>query len=320
MTSDIQPSPDSHPPLTVVGIDTPMGLTVVREIGQRGVKVFGVAGSRRGLGLYSRYLHRGHCQPALGEPLIRLLETLAEEHGCRLLMAVGEAQIAALNVHRDRLARCGYRLLIPDAERMAKVVDKRVTLACAQRLGIAVPQEWPLTGPEDASGVEPAAFPLVLKWPNPHAVIADLNRHGLKLRKSEFCHTREELRRALERYRPLGRYPLAQRFCPGYGLGQMFYMADGEALLTFQHRRLLEWPPEGGASALCESLPLTDHARLRQLSQRLLAQLNWHGPAMVEYRYDPAQRRAVLMEINGRFWGSQPLAYHARGAFCLAPL
>ena len=29
---------------------------------------------------------------------------------------------------------------------------------------------------------------------------------------------------------------------------------------------------------------------------------------MVEYRYDPATRTYAFMEINGRFWGSLPLA------------
>ncbi len=36
---------------------------------------------------------------------------------------------------------------------------------------------------------------------------------------------------------------------------------------------------------------------------------------MVEYRFDPATARAALMEINGRFWGSLPLAYHAGTRF-----
>ena len=35
------------------------------------------------------------------------------------------------------------------------------------------------------------------------------------------------------------------------------------------------------------------------------------GVAMVEYRYDPASRRYVFMEINGRFWGSLQLAIDA---------
>ena len=36
---------------------------------------------------------------------------------------------------------------------------------------------------------------------------------------------------------------------------------------------------------------------------------------MVEYRHDPASGESALMEVNGRFWGSLPLAYHAGAHF-----
>ena len=38
---------------------------------------------------------------------------------------------------------------------------------------------------------------------------------------------------------------------------------------------------------------------------------------MVEYRLDKATGRAVLMEINGRFWGSFPLAVQCGAGFAL---
>jgi predicted ATP-grasp superfamily ATP-dependent carboligase len=47
----------------------------------------------------------------------------------------------------------------------------------------------------------------------------------------------------------------------------------------------------------------------------LLRALEWEGVAMVEYRYDPATGQAALMEVNGRFWGSLPLACHAGASF-----
>jgi hypothetical protein len=50
-------------------------------------------------------------------------------------------------------------------------------------------------------------------------------------------------------------------------------------------------------------------------SEALLRAIGWEGPAMVEYRHDPATGRYRLMEINGRFWGSIPLAYHCRAHF-----
>jgi predicted ATP-grasp superfamily ATP-dependent carboligase len=53
-------------------------------------------------------------------------------------------------------------------------------------------------------------------------------------------------------------------------------------------------------------------------SEALLREIGWEGPAMVEYRHDERSGRAVLMEINGRFWGSLPLAAHSGAPFGLA--
>ena len=110
-------------------------------------------------------------------------------------------------------------------------------------------------------------------------------------------------------------YPLIQEYCAGYGLGQFILMKDGQAHYTFQHQRLHEWPPEGGFSSMCASLPREQHAALMDKSIALLRELAWDGIAMVEYRHDPATGESALMEINGRFWGSLPLACHAGAAF-----
>jgi hypothetical protein len=111
---------------------------------------------------------------------------------------------------------------------------------------------------------------------------------------------------------------MVQAYVPGRGLGQMFLMKEGTAVLGFQHRRLHEWPPEGGVSTLCESVAPDENAPLMAASEALLREIGWEGPAMVEYRFDAATGRAVLMEINGRFWGSLPLATAAGAPFGLA--
>jgi hypothetical protein len=44
---------------------------------------------------------------------------------------------------------------------------------------------------------------------------------------------------------------------------------------------------------------------------RMLRALHWHGVAMVEFKWDEASGDFWLLEINGRFWGSLPLALAA---------
>ena len=66
---------------------------------------------------------------------------------------------------------------------------------------------------------------------------------------------------------------------------------------------------------VCSSLPLSFHPEWIAQSAALLRRIGWEGAAMVEYRYDRETDTRALMEINGRFWGSLPLAYHARAHF-----
>lgn len=302
------------PAVILVGIDTPIGLTVIRELGAHGVPVIGVGRSAHAIGRYSRYLAEFVQRPAADVALAEWLPALAERTGARIVMAISESDLMALDASRERLA--GLQLLIPPSRALAIVLDKRRTLVEARALGLTVPREYDprnlLASPQTLDDVR---FPVVLKWPDPNAMAAVLRRAGLELRKAEFCRSPAELRAALQRYAQLDAYPLVQQYVRGHGLGQMVLMHRGQPVLRFQHRRLHEWPPEGGVSTWCEALDERAHHDLMQASIELLRTIGWEGPAMVEYRFDPATRQAVLMEINGRFWGSLPLASLAGAPF-----
>jgi predicted ATP-grasp superfamily ATP-dependent carboligase len=142
-----------------------------------------------------------------------------------------------------------------------------------------------------------------------------LRTAGLKLEKTVYCDTPAELRTYMKRFEKVGQYPLIQEYCAGYGLGQFILIKNGQVHYTFQHKRLHEWPPEGGFSSMCESISRDQHTELMGKSVALLHELEWEGVAMVEYRHDPATGESALMEVNGRFWGSLPLAYHAGANF-----
>src|SRR4029453_10687251 len=86
-----------------------------------------------------------------------------------------------------------------------------------------------------------------------------------------------------------------------------------ELLQVFQHRRLHELPLSGGGSTYRVSQAVDQ--RLRDYASALMAALDWTGVAMVEFRVDRQTGDAVLMEINGRFWGSLPLSSRAGLAF-----
>lgn len=299
------------PPALVLGVDSPIGLTVMRELGEQGVPVHAV-GSRRSIGRASRYC-RGFTERPCA-PIADWLPGMIAATGARALLAVSESdliQLAALPAEVN-----GCFILTPRVEPLGIVLDKAETLRRAAAIGIDTPTTWqPLADNDFAVRAGSLAYSAVAKWADPPAILPLLEQAELDFVKAEFLHDADALLAMIRRYQPLGQWPLVQSYCPGVGVGQMIFMDRGEAVLRFQHRRLREWPPEGGTSTCCAAEPLDRHAGQMDKSVALLRAIGWQGPAMVEYRYDARTGKYWLMEVNGRFWGSLPLARHCGARF-----
>ncbi|MCI4590853.1 carboxylate--amine ligase [Sphingobium sp. BYY-5] len=301
-----------HPIALVIGLENAIGLTIVRELGEHGVPVHGVARDPMAIAAASR-----HCTAVIRRPdgpASAWLPDLIARTGAKAVFAISESDLLDLGALPSRIGDC--HLLVPRPDRLERVIDKRRTLAIAEQAGLRVPQTWqPQAGEDFAARIADMRFPLVAKWANPPEIMPILADAGLEWLKTEYARTPDQLMALLDRYAPVGRWPLIQQYCRGVGLGQMLYMEDGRATLRFQHRRLHEWPPEGGVSTLCRAEPMDAHAAQMALSERLLRALDWDGQAMVEYRYDVATGDYWLMEVNGRYWGSLPLARHCGAHF-----
>jgi predicted ATP-grasp superfamily ATP-dependent carboligase len=300
------------PPAIVLGVDTPIGLTVIRELGRHGVPVHAVGRSEHAIGRASRWT-TGFSARQDG-PLATWLPGLIRDTGAGALLAISEGDLIALADLEPVIEGC--KILTPRREPLAIVLDKNLTLERARALGIDVPDSWqPVAGDDFRARASALSYPIVLKWADPAAILARLADKNMAFVKAEHIGDADALVAALARYDSLGVWPVVQTYCPGTGLGQMFFMKDGQETLGFQHRRVHEWPPEGGVSTVCATVPLDQHGDQRAKSEALLASIGWEGAAMVEYRYDLLTGTYWLMEINGRFWGSLPLARHAGAEF-----
>lgn len=305
------------PPCIVLGMETQIGLGIVRELGRAGVPVIGIGHDSNAIGLASRYLLRGLVvNPPRSPELIAAIRALGKEFGACCILAVSEANLAWLAQNRQVFGN--VHPVVPAQEKLAIVLDKQQTIMAARDVGIDVPVTIELTSIVHAQALaESFTFPAVLKWKDPNAVAKKLSAHGLELLKAEYVYSQDQFLAVARRYQSLAEWPIVQSYCPGQGLGQFFYMHDGKAIRRFQHLRIAEWPPEGGFSSVCESVPLEQHQALQEKSIALLRHIGWEGVAMVEYRWDPLTDHAVLMEINGRYWGSYPLAVHCHADFAL---
>jgi len=102
--------------------------------------------------------------------------------------------------------------------------------------------------------------------------------------------------------------PIVQEYIDGPEYGFFALYNKGKLKAKFQHRRTLSFSYQGGVSACRQAVRIK---ALDELGTKILGSLNWHGPAMVECKFDQKEKKFKLIEINPRFWGSLPLAIQA---------
>jgi predicted ATP-grasp superfamily ATP-dependent carboligase len=278
-------------------------VTIIRSLARRGWHVIAADDNRLAPGLYSRHA-RGRVRYAspreAPEVFVATLLSLVREHRVDIIVPVTDDVILPLAAARDRFTD-GCTVALPSAEALSTAADKRTTLELATRLGVPAPRTCVVQSAAEA--VDRAAafdWPVVLK-----PVRSKRYEPGRPLESFAVSYA-EDVRQLGERVRQLeGRSAiLMQEYYRGeaHGVGLLLY--EGRPLAAFQHRRLREVPLTGGMSSYRESVRLDpvlyDHA------VRLLGALSWTGPALVEFKV--GEQGPKLMEINGRVWGSLPLA------------
>ena len=277
---------------------------------------------RRGLRVLSAVLRpeeRAVPSRALRDSVV--LSALAPEGGKledALLSLVGKERVGSVLPLSDSalalVGRCyadlpaGTKPLTPPPEVVNQVLDKAITLAIAERIGIPVPHSYDVASLEALHRQrDRIRFPVIAKPRD--------SRNGGDFQLRYFPEF-DRLAAAFARDHRFGCRHLIQEYVHGVGIGLGILMHDDVALAVFQHRRLKEFPSTGGVSVL--AVAEAPQPELAEMSVRLLRELRWEGVAMVEYRGQPGEDDAAgaacaasLMEVNGRLWGTASLALHA---------
>jgi len=285
-------------------------IAFIRSLGKRGWRVTAADFRRGSAGFRSRYTTDRLVYPEptrRPDAVVDAIRTAVVRDGIDLVVPITDE--VGLPLADARASFDGLTTLaLPEPDALAKTHDKAATLALAERLGVPVPPTRLVTasgGSTDGEAIDAATelgYPVVVK----PIVSRELRSDGtIGSYTVAYACDADELR---GRLRGIEGTVLLQRWLPGTGLGVELLMDHGRPIAAFQHRRIREVPPTGGASSLRESVDLDpdlyDHA------VRMLEAIGWTGLAMVEFRRGP-DRVGNLMEINGRVWGSLPLAVAA---------
>jgi protein-tyrosine-phosphatase len=236
------------------------------------------------------------------------------QHQFDLIMPTTEASLIPLHEMRPHPLLDDV-LAIPSIEAVNGAFNKEKVHQLAQSLDIPTPDSLlvrtleELDQPEICDWISQGA---VVVKPIRSKVWADADAAELQVK---MVSDQDELHEVVAAF--LSHTPVQlQQWVPGIGVGIELLANQGEMVLTFAHQRIHEVPLTGGGSSY--RMSIDPPPNLVQASARLMAAYRWHGVAMVEFRVDPKSGRYWLMEINGRFWGSLPLAVFAGADFPLA--
>ena len=298
------------PRLLVLDGDMVPALTIARALRRRGALVEIAGHTHKPLSSYSRHCTRYWQCPNPLEAVEEYLSWLTAHCGREtydLVIPVTERTLVPLSRQRETFQ--GVPLAMPAAESLDLVLDKSQTMALAERLGVTVPHGIRVeTLAELETVAEGLSFPVVLK---PERSIGS-GAAGVSQLQVGYAFDQAELRAGCTHALRFGAV-LLQEYFAGEGVGVELIADNGDIAYSFQHRRLHEVPLTGGGSSLRVSEAV--NPVLLEASRKLVAALKWHGVAMVEFKFDPATSEYRLMEINGRFWGSLPLASAAGADF-----
>lgn len=262
------------------------------------------------MGLYSRYVSDRFLYPsplADRDAFVRCVLDEARCAGNPVLFAFSDSTLLPLvNIAHHDVPWTWPLPLSLDCFEVA--FDKASTLELARAVGIEVPATYSeTTGAGLPAFLKAHGFPLVVKprrsvfWNHKNG------NQGIQISASFATSPEDLITKCDATLRQTGKFPLVQEYVSGEEASVQFLCDRGAVLAASSNRRLRSVSPVGGPGVLKETIPLSYHG-LAELGRRLALALMWSGPMMVEFKIDRESGEPKFMEINGRFWGSLPLA------------
>jgi predicted ATP-grasp superfamily ATP-dependent carboligase len=295
-----------RPEVIVLDANQRSSLAVTRSLGRTGLAITVADCMPNPLASASRYAKSTLLYPSPVREMRdfdRWIRALPASHPGAVLVPTTDATVSRCLAARDVLG--DLKLPFPSLAAYQEVSDKFGLFERCGKLGVDVPHTALMMPDGDAVAAWQGRYPVVVK-PRWSAVPVP----GRVLRQSvSYASTPSELATIVRHLFSEGAPALLlQEYIEGEGRGVFGLYDQGRRVTAFAHRRIREKPPSGGVSVCSESVAL--EPQLVDWMDRLVGPLNWHGVAMAEFKMTP-EGRAVLIEINGRFWGSLQLAIDA---------
>lgn len=282
------------------------GLSIIRELGRRGVKVYALD-STRSVGSFSRYAKFWRSPDPLEneDDFINFLLEKGEDFKYPpVLFPARDQWVTAISKHKDRLEQY-YLPSVAGWEIVELLICKDRFYPWALEKGYPVPR---LYSPDELLEASPWVFPVIAKrayrclsgqGPGMSSLSQRLEQNRMVILKDKaavdnFVKTNEDILPNI----------VFQEYISGmadrmYTIG-IYANRKSEVLGVFTGRKVRGFPPDIGDCVVgqAERLP----SELVTLVKKMVRELNYHGLAEFEFKRDLNSNEFKLLEINPRSW------------------
>ncbi len=297
-------------PVLVLDGHLKQALCIVRSLGQKKLSVIVGAERPTAMARHSRYQTESFVYPS---PLVDqqgfvdvVLTRLKVFETPPVVYCSSDATLLTLYQHWDDFKDL-INLPLPRQESIDIAFDKAATYSEAKILGIPViPTYLREQAAEFEKIKQELSFPMVVK-PRRSAAWGGVTGFS---GTASFVQSLTELRETFSDLKQkTGEAPLVQPLVEGEEYGVYVVAHKGTILATSVHHRIRSMSPTGGASVVKETSAIEGVAvAMVEMTETLVQALAWEGPLMVEFKVDSDTKVPRLMELNGRWAGSLPLA------------
>jgi len=299
----------------ILGHGTRSFLSVIRSLGRKGITVHAANSLPEDLALYSKYITEYFLLPPFSDADRWKSEVISivEKGKYDLVIPTDDSPIILLHQIKSEIERRS-RVYLLDTYAYTVTNNKLQTYFFCRSLGIRVPRYLMLSKDDDPEEIlKEFTFPLIIK---PVSSFSPDNLERKKLVR--IAWDKETFFLILKDLFSNNSSLIIQEYFEGTGIGLEILAFRGEILAAFQHIRIHEkriWGIRniGGASTYRKSQPVDPF--LMSQARKIIRELDYTGVAMLEFRKNFEKNESVLIEINGRFWGSLPLAVAAGADF-----
>lgn len=250
-------------------------------------------------------LHADVPSPELGrDRFLRALRAAVAAGHYEVVFGAGDDWMAGLAAWRDELDLVvGH----PPEEAVQRSLDKVEVGRLGEAAGFHVPRT-------ECGNIDPASWPA--------GAVVKSRRHWIPGRPTGDGRVEAAVAgdaRAVEvlagRVVAAGGEAVAQEIVTGRLMSLVLFVVDGSALLRLQQIASGTWPTPAGVTARAETMAIDEE--LARRATHLLTELRWSGLMQLEFVV-PEGGPPVLIDLNGRFYGSMALAAWAGVDFASA--